>query len=118
MLNLKSTTMITIKSWSEPINASQLDAEEQVVMYKKDIMDTKQELSDLDSCMKNVGSRLVFDECGCTEDEFLPDENQWEPGHTCAVHQELEYIEHSIACSTAYLANLERSLAIVEYQPI
>jgi hypothetical protein len=100
------------------IKAYQLDAEEQAVMYKKSIMDTKKELSDLNTCHKNISSRLVGAKCSCTEAEFLPDENQWEPGHTCAVHKELEYIDHSIACSTEYLANLERSLAIAEYQPL
>ena len=117
-VNLKFITMITIKSWSEPISASQLDAEEQAEMYKKSIMDTKKELSDLNACHKNISSRLVGAKCSCSEAEFLPDENQWEPGYTCAVHQELEYVEHSILCAKEYLANLERSLAIAEYQPL
>ena len=26
---------------------------------------------------------LEWEGCECTEPEFLPDENQWEPGHMC-----------------------------------
>ncbi len=100
------------------IKAYQLNKEEQIAMYKKSILDTKEELDEMYTESKYIGSKLGSHPCSCTEAEFLPDENQWEPGYTCAVHKELEYIEHSIACSTEYLANLERSLAIVEYQPL
>ena len=26
---------------------------------------------------------LEMESCQCTEPEFMPDENQWEPGHMC-----------------------------------
>jgi hypothetical protein len=33
--------------------------------------------------LEEVKNDLEWEGCECTEPEFLPDENQWEPGHMC-----------------------------------
>jgi hypothetical protein len=118
MLNLKLVTMKNVDVKNNTINASEMTTEEQIAMYKKSILDTKEELDEMYTESNYIGSKVGGHPCSCTEDEFLPDENQWEPGHTCDLHKDLEYVEHTILCAKEYLANLERSLAIAEYQPL
>lgn len=39
-------------------------------------------------CAEDAQKDLELEGCECTEPEFCPDENQWEPAHICSRCQE------------------------------